>query len=175
MNAIVSNINEQIGTQSGLENIALFGIAEAVLVRESFESEKVLPMVIEAEGECHDVLFDDAKDVSLYHRLLTKTYSTQNAKGFGDTPQREVTYDMALVVYGKRKAIDFMQLERICVGAIENVTNEAKRMKTEVLSTNFNRLEVFAGEYVGLPFPIEPDIFLFKINYKLTRVQSPCH
>ena len=175
MNATIAKINSIIESKIGIENAVLFGVAEAVLVNEGEGFENVLPQIIDPNGECHDVLFDDANNVSLYHRLNSKSYVTSRIAGFGDTPQRSVVYDMSMVVYGKRTAIDFMRLEHLCVEAIENVAIGEKTIQTDVIATNFNRIAVFQSEYVGLPFPIQPDIFLFKINYKLTRVQSPCH
>ena len=175
MNEIVSTINEKIGNEAGLDNVTLFGVAEPVVRREGDYMDVVIPVIIKPDGECMDVLHDDIRDITSYHRLKQKSYTTIMSKGFGNDPQRAVVYDMSLVVYGKRSAIDFMRLERICVRAIEDVAMRDKSVQTEVTTTNFNRIEVWQSEYAGLPFPIEPDIFLFKINYKLTRVQSPCH
>lgn len=175
MNQFVSIINQSIGEDAGLQNVAMLGIAEPVIRRDGEGVDMLFPVIIDPDGECHDVLHDDARNITLYHRLKKKTYTTIRTAGYGDDAQRAVVYDMALVVYGRRTAIDYMQMERICVHAIENAANGEKHVTTDVLETNFNRIEVFASEYSGLPFPIEPDIFLFKINYKLTRVQSPCH
>ena len=174
MNEIVSIINAKIGNEAGLDNVTLFGVAEPVVRREGDYMDVVIPVIIKPDGECMDVLHDDIRDITSYHRLKQKSYTTIMSKGFGNDPQRAVVYDMSLVVYGKRSAIDFMRLERICVRAIEGVAMR-ESVQTEVTTTNFNRIEVWQSEYAGLPFPIEPDIFLFKINYKLTRVQSPCH
>ena len=175
MNGIIADINEGIATRSALDHIALYGIADPVIVRDDEDGDNLFPVVIDADGECHDVLFDDANDVSAFHRLNTKTYQTMRVSGFGDDPQRVVTYDMSLYVSGRRSAIDQYRLEHLCVAAIENAANGEKRTSTDVVSTNFNRVQVFQSEYTGLQFPIQPNIFLFKINYKLTRIQSVCH
>jgi hypothetical protein len=172
MKEIVSNINAQIEVAAMLGNMALYGVADPIVVRD--ESESVFPVIIADNGECYDVLLDDSKDVSLYHRLNMKTYGTVNTAGYGDKPQQTIVYDMAMVVCGRRDKINPHDMERACVFGITNTTNAKQRITCEVTTSNFNRLQVFTGEYTGVQFPIQPDIFLFKINYKITRTQSPC-
>lgn len=172
---IVEEINAIIAATTGLneESMQLFGLADPVIVRD-MGGETQIPVIIDADGECHDVLLDDNFDMSLFHRLNKKTYTTITSEGFGNDPKRVCVHDMSLFVSGKRSAIDMYRLEHLCVDAIEKVCAGKKRVKTEAVDTDFNRIRVFAAEYSGLPFPLQPDIFLFKVNYKLTREQSPC-
>jgi len=169
---IIQIINNSIAETSGLDEkkMQLFGIADPVIIRD--EGDVLLPVAIDSDGECHDVLLDDAFDMSLFHRLNAKAYTTARTDGFGNDPKRVCVYDMSLFVSGKRYAIDLYRLEHLCVAAIEGAG--ARNATTEVTETDFNRIRVFMNEYTGIPFPLKPDIFLFKINYKLTRVQTPC-
>lgn len=169
MNEVI-NINALIEAGVGLEHVSLHGIADPIVIHEDMEH--IYPVIINADGECHDVLFDDSQDMSLYHRLNGKTYSTVQSAGYGDTPQRTVVYDMSLIVSGKRQSKNMYDVERICVQAIEGIKN-ANTLPT-VVSTNFNRMQIFASEYAGIQFPIQPNVYLFKTNYKITRIQSPC-
>lgn len=171
---IVEKINGTIADTSGLNEDAmqLFGIADPVIIRD--EGDVTLPVIIDADGECHDVLLDDTFDISLFHRLNKKTYTNDRIKGFGNDPQRVCIHDMSLFVSGKRHAIDLYRLEHLCVAAIEGACMGMRNAYTEVSETDFNRIRVFTNEYSGIPFPLQPDIFLFKINYKLLRVQIPC-
>lgn len=172
MNGIIAKINEKIVADANLENMAMFGVADPVIVRDE-DGETLFPVIIEPDGECHDVLTDDANDVHVYHRLNVKSYGTMPSSGYGDDPKRAVIYDMSMIVSGRRESIDPYRMEHLCVLAIEAAA-EGKRSTTEVSMTNFNRMQVFSSEYTGLSFPIQPNIFLFKINYKITRIQSPC-
>ena len=172
MNEVVSNINALIEAAAKLGNIALYGVADPIVIRD--DSESIYPVIINNEGECHDVLFDDSKDLSLYHRLQSKSYNTTVVAGYGDDPQRSVVYDMSMIVCGKRSSINTYEMEQLCVSAIEGATNAKYRVKCEAVNTNFNRMQVFISEYTGVQFPIQPNIFLFKISYKITRVKSPC-
>lgn len=172
MNNIISNINAQIEVAAMLGNMALYGVADPIVIRD--ENDSIFPVIIDNDGECRDVLFDDSKDVSIYHRLNTKTYGTVSTAGYGDIPQRSVVYEMAMIVCGRRDKINVYDMERACVFGIENTSNAKQRIKCEVITSNFHRPQVFASEYTGVQFPIQPNIFLFKINYKITRTQSPC-
>lgn len=171
---LVNIINGSIAQQTGLNegSMNLFGIAEPVIIRDVEDT--LIPVVIDPDGECHDVLLDDAFDVSLYHRLNTKSYTTMRNDGYGGEPKRFCVYDMTMYVSGKRRAIDLYRLERICVAAIEGACKGSRNASSEAVQTDFNRIRVFSSEYSGLSFPMQPDVFLFKISYKLTRVQSPC-
>lgn len=172
---IVEEINAIIAATTGLheESMQLFGLADPVILRDK-NGDATFPVIIDADGECHDVLLDDNFDMSLFHRLNKKTYTTMPSEGFGNDPKRVCVHDMSLFVSGKRSAIDMYRLEHLCVDAIEKVCTGKKRAKTEVTETDFNRIRVFVNEYTGIQFPLQPDIFLFKLNYKLTREQSPC-
>ena len=171
---IIQIINNSTAETSGLDakKMQLFGMADPVIIRD--EGDVLLPVVIDSDGECHDVLLDDAFDMSLFHRLNAKAYTTARTDGFGNDPKRVCVYDMSLFVSGKREAIDLYRLEHLCVAAIEGACNGMKNAESEVTQTDFNRIRVFNAEYTGVPFPLQPDIFLFKVNYKLLRVQSPC-
>ena len=173
MNTIISNINAQIKVAAMLNNIALYGIADPIVIHD--EQDSFYPVVIDTDGECRDVLFDDTKDVVIYHRLERKSYNTVYTSGYGDDPKRSVVYDMSMVVCGKRAAKNIYDMETICGRAIRSVSDAKHRATTEVVAVDFNSPRVFASEYTGVQFPIQPNIYLFKINYKITRIQSPCH
>ena len=78
---IVEKINESIAASTGLNEKAmqLFGLADTVILRDK-NGDATFPVIIDADGECHDVLLDDAFDMSLFHRLNKKTYTTDRIK-----------------------------------------------------------------------------------------------
>ena len=69
---------------------------------------------------------------------------------------------------------DLYRLEQLCVAAIESACDGVKNASSSVAESDFNRIRIFAAEWSNVKFPLQPDIFLFKINYKLSWVQSPC-
>lgn len=179
MRTTIADIDAQVVSALADLVVATFGVADPVVVRDKDEdgNEIAIPVAIEPDGECHDVMYDDDNDVRIYHRVNKKDYTTITADGFGDDPRRVVAYDMAMVVCGKRSKIDVYELERLCCRAIEhahvpNVGNVAGyAMPTQ---TNFHAIQVFTSEYSGVQFPYRPDVFLFKITYKINRAITNC-
>ena len=172
----VERINDTIAQASGLnaDKMRLFGLADPIIIRDNNNMNVQIPVVIEANGECHDVLLDDEFDMSLFHRLNKKSYTTITTEGYGNAPKRVCVHDMSLFVSGKRTAIDLYRLEQICVAAIESACEGVKNASSVVVESDFNRIRIFTSEWSNVEFPLQPDIFLFKINYKLSWVQSPC-
>lgn len=170
----VESLNNAFARQ--IENVAgkrakarLYGVAEPVLVRDR-DKEKTLPAIVTCDGECLDVLADcDLNDVVLYHRMREKRYAPDAANSRGSRVIYRETHDMTLFVYGKRK-INFIELENALSSVI------SRDNSCVVASSNFNAIEVYASEYSGMPFVLNPNYFLFKINYQLTGIfDNGCH
>lgn len=172
----VERINDTIAQTSGLnaDKMRLFGLADPIIIRDNDDMDVQVPVIIDSDGECHDVLLDDEFDMSLFHRLNKKTYATITTEGYGNAPKRVCVHDMSLFVSGKRHAIDLYRLEQLCVSAIESSCYGVKNASSSVAESDFNRIRIFSAEWSNVKFPLQPDIFLFKINYKLSWVQSPC-
>lgn len=147
----------------------LYGVAEPVLVRDR-DKEKTLPAVITCDGECLDVFADcDLNDVVIYHRMHKKSYTPDAEHSRGSRVIYRNIYDMTLLVYGKRK-INHMEIE----SALSSVIS--REQHCTIVSSNFNAVEVYAGEYSGMPFFLNPEYFLFKINYQITGIfDNGCH
>lgn len=162
MNRTINNINASIAEALAEKSLLVHGLAEAVLIRES--EEKILPAIISAEGECDVNLFDDMYDAGFYHTLSGITYN--EVAGWGDVVLEQAVHDMAVVVYGKRSQISPYDMEKIVCDSIRNAT--AGDIICLPISSDFNRLQVFATEFSGYPFFLQPDVFLFKVNYRIT-------
>lgn len=161
MNRIINKINIAITDSLKKGDILVHGLAEAVLIRES--EEKILPAIVCENGECDVNLFDDRFDCGFYHKLNGITYN--EVAGWGDDVRKQSVHDMSIVVYGKRSTFNPYIVEKAVCDAI------GKTSKGDIIclpiSADFNRLQVFATEFSGYPFFLQPDVFLFKVNYRI--------
>lgn len=147
-------------------NVQLYGLAESVAARDT-KGEKVVPAVVLPNGECFDVYgLADMKDATFYHRLQSTQY--QQKPSYGSAKDYEKTNDLALIVFGKRKVYDqFVLADTICaaIRSLPNVT---------LVGVDHNLLQVFSSEYSGLSCFLDPDYFLFRINYRITSTFDRC-
>lgn len=138
----------------------LYGIAEPVLTRDT-ENEITLPAIVDELGECYDVFGHvDENDIVLYHKLNSISYSGSEASYGSRTTYRKEA-DMSLVVYGRRTMGRDAVEKALC----------AKLSGTKGVSLNnteFGAVQILATEYAGLPYFLNPDYFLFRINYRVT-------
>lgn len=162
MNRIINEINIAITKALDKGDILVHGLSEAVLIRES--EDKILPAIISENGECDVNLFDDRFDCGFYHKLNAVAYN--EVAGWGDSMGRQEVCDMSIIVYGKRSTFSQYMIEKAVCKAIDEAT------KGDIIclpiSSDFNRLQVFATEFSGYPFFLQPDVFLFKVNYRIT-------
>ena len=162
MNRTIDNINIAITKALAKGHILVHGLAEAVIIRES--EDKILPAIVCHDGECDVNLFDDLYDAGFYHKLNGITYN--EVAGWGDDVRKQSVHDMSIIVYGKRECISPYAMEKLVCDAIGQAS------KGDIIcmpvSADFNRLQVFAGEFSGYPFFLQPEVFLFKVNYRIT-------
>lgn len=160
----IKHINDKI--KSSIEcDVRLYELAESVAVRG--DDEITFPAMILQDGECVSVYGEtDKHDVTLYHRLNDVSFQEESASSFGNGKGYTETADMSLIVFGKREAISPYDMERIARKAI------ADRSRCTISRSEFNALQIFASEYVGVTYFIPPDYFLFKINYRITSTYN---
>lgn len=154
--------NAIVGALQGLRVSAL-GVAEPIIVIDSDELE--LPKIVLPDGECLPIL-DDEDDVCFYHKINKKTYQRATNKGYGDKPSIQATYDMSLVVYGFRSKISAIEAEKRITAAIAPMC--------EVGTVEFNRSTVFYSEFSGIQFFLQPNVFLFRVNYTQKKLLTNC-
>lgn len=147
-------------------DVQLYGLAESVAAR-SKDGEKVIPAIIFPNGECYDVYgLADEKDATFYHRLQSVQY--EQKQSYGSVKSYDKACDVSLIIFGKRKVYDqFVLADSVCsvLGGMHNVTLQG---------VDHNMLQVFASEYSGLSFFLDPDYFLFRINYRITSTYDRC-
>lgn len=146
--------------------VQAFGLAESVAVRG--EDDVTIPAIILKSGECLNVYAEtDKHDVTLYHRLGNISFQENRNGSFGNAVGYLETDDMTLLVFGKRDKISSYRMEQIARKVI------AKTKNCTLVTSDFNSLQVFANEYMGVTYFLTPAYFLFKINYRITSTYNP--
>lgn len=162
----IKGINQRIKnaleeSHQGQFDLKAYTLAESVAIRD--ESGTTFPAYILPNGECIDVYSEtDKHKVTLYHRLNDISFQEDSSRSFGTHKAYTETDDLSLIVFGKRVAIDQFTMERIARQAI--AANDART----IVRSDFNALQVFANEYVGVTYFLTPDYYMFKINYRIT-------
>jgi hypothetical protein len=166
MEKAIAKINNSICSLISHLDVKAYGMAESVAIRG--EEEKTFPALILDNGECINVYAEtDEHDITLYHRLNSISYQENENAARGDSRGYTSVASMSVVFFGKRKAINQYKLEQIANAAIT-------KDNTNVISgSEFNALQVFASEYMGTTFFIDPEYYLFRINYSITSILNP--
>ena len=143
----------------------LYGLAESVAVRG--DEDTTIPAIILPDGECLNVYSEaDKHDVTLYHRLGNISFSDNQNASFGSAKGYDESADMTLLVYGKRAKISPYRMEQLARKVIAETEN------CTLVGSDFNSLQVFANEYMGVTYFLTPAYFLFKINYRITSTYN---
>jgi len=160
---IVDKINTALEEAFSIPS-QIHGIAEPILIKD--DEEVFIPTIIDKDGECSDVFVDDDFKVGLYHKLNSKNYTLSQNKGYGDDPKVIVVADMSMLVWGFLAAAKAEDVQEFIFA------KSPREMRFN--SVNFDRKQVFSGEFQNVDFFLPPEVFLFKINYKVqyTAVKS---
>jgi len=125
------------------------------------------PAIVLRNGECISVYNEtDKHDITLYHRLNRVSYS-EVEQGFGNARAYNEVDELSIIVFGKREKIDKFRLGQLICKAI------ASDPANTLVESDFNSLQVFASEYLGVTYFMTPAYFLFKINYRITSTYNP--
>jgi hypothetical protein len=158
-------INNEICKALGEKNVLALGLAESVAIRG--EEEVTFPALILKSGECINVYAEtDKHDVTLYHRLNAISYQETDNAAWGSNKGYTETADMSLLVFGKRSKISQYEMEKIARGAI------TKDNANSISRSEFNALQVFASEYMGVTYFMGTEYYLFRINYSITSTYN---
>ena len=158
-------INNEIQKALGGLDVLALGLAESVAIRG--EEEVTFPALILKGGECINVYAEtDMHDVTLYHRLTAISYQENDNAAWGSNKGYTEVADLSLLVFGKRDKISQYEVEKIARGAI------TKDNANSVSRSEFNALQVFASEYMGVTYFMGTEYYLFRINYSITSTYN---
>lgn len=162
MEKAIAKINNDICGLTCHLDVKAYGIAESVAIRDK-EEEVTFPAFILDNGECINVYAEtDKHDVTLYHRLNSISYQDNDNASRGDSKGYTEVADMSLIIFGKRSEVNQYDMEKIAKAAI------TKENTNSIARSEFNMLQVFASEYMGIKFFMNPEYYLFRINYSIT-------
>ena len=163
INTRIGNTLKELLPTSDLQS---FGPAESIAVRDD-SSDVTFPAIVLPNGECYSVFGEtDKHDVTLYHRLNDISFQEDSKAAYGSGHGYSETDDMSLIVFGKRAGISPFRMEKIARQAIESDNANT------IVRSDFNSLQVFANEYAGVTYFLDPRYFLFKINYRITSTYN---
>lgn len=161
----IDRINNEICKALGELDVLALGLAESVAIRG--EEEVTFPALILKSGECINVYAEtDKHDVTLYHRLNAISYQENNNATWGSNKGYTETADMSLLIFGKRSKICQYEMEKIARGAI------IKDNANSISRSEFNALQVFSSEYMGVTYFMGTEYYLFRINYSITSTYN---
>lgn len=165
MEKTIEQINKAVAArvieEFGKTDVCVFGLAEPVLVRDH-ESDTTSPAIVCSDGECR-VVYDalDSSIVTIYGRLQSISYERGTTSAYGNSQGYDQVADASLIAIGRR-TINSYRMERVICDVLGSVKG------CQLASADFNAVQVWASEFPGVPYFINPDYFLFKINYKLS-------
>lgn len=153
------------------------GLAEPILIDEVGGAEQVRPAVVRSDGEVDSDILDDRYSVNLYHTLTGKSFSTTTKSGYGDTLAYIEESNLSMVVFGDRSTTEATALEESIVHTMQTLSFKQGPTSAYcvVQSVSYNRQQIFASEYSGVRFCLRPNVFLFRINYKIITARRSCN
>lgn len=170
MKDVIHNINDGIiallQEANQRADVKAYGLAESVAVRS--EEDVTFPAIVLPSSECIDVYGEtDKHDVVLYHRLGDISYNEETNASYGSGRTYARVADVSLLVFGKREVFSQYQVEKIVTKTI------AGNAACTLVRSDFNALQIFASEYVGVTYFMGSAYYLFKINYRITSTYDP--
>lgn len=161
---MIEKINKSIENSLTGLTTSILGVAEPIVITN--EEETIVPMIVLPDGECLSIL-DDEKDICVYHKINKKTYVKEENRGYGDRPKVSSNTDMSLLCYGFRDKISQLDAERLITSAIMPYVS--------IESVEFSRITILSSEFLGIQFFLQPNVFLFRINYRMKEKMKSCN
>jgi hypothetical protein len=145
---------------------------------------ETFPAIVSGNFEAKEVVFDDTFPITLYHKVLGKSYAFEKSSvGDGNRNVLE-RVDCKMVVCGKRAALGLTaeQLEAlITTGFPDAISKEnilelrLDSMTVNLQSSNLNAAVVFQEEYKGFELFLSEGDILFSVKYIVeSRFRKGC-
>ena len=135
------------------------------------------PVLTGLSGDGTDISINDTYPITIYHRILSRSYVPKSNGSFGDR-QNEVTEktDVKMVVAGWTNRLSLSQedLEALITSNFPDsiapslyAPYKLMRMAAILQSSTLSREQVFKEEYKGIPYDLKPEQILFSIRYQI--------
>jgi len=119
------------------------------------------------------IVLDDKYNLIVYHKLISNSYSNNEAEDYGDDYSiiKQVT-TMQMVVWAQSSKIGFLaehELESAISGAMFKVIKFPPLLELYVTptSTNYDKNSLFGQEFKGVSNILQNDHLYFAINYTI--------
>ncbi len=177
---IVTEINDAVKSKLTAFPVAdYFGITYSMPKKDG-KRLLYLPAIIDFNGEAKWVTFDDIRDLTLYHKINTSTYSQIKSGSYGDGYDYiQQSYEMDLIVMSDRKKVN-VQPDTLEMAIGSNIPSKSIMSGFEYInitatSSNHSSRNVFATEFSGVDYFLKPEHILFSIRYRVElRYQKGC-
>lgn len=187
LDKIVAAVNTSIQTGNfktrRFQASKYYGIADPVKTTGE-DSEKMEPMIIDDNGECTKVIYDDTQAFQIFHVVDDIEYeqADPNYGNAGETMQ-ETAY-MRLVFAGNRTRLK-VRPEELIAAVILDIPKEFTPGDAQLLALNNVIIEtgavesdpykVFGANWQGIKTFVKPATVMFSIKYKIiTQFTKPC-
>lgn len=172
LDSIVTEINEAVkGKLTAFPTAEYFGVAYSIPRKEE-KSPAYLPAIIDMNGEAKWMTFDDIRELTVYHKIISSTYSIQKRGSYGDgNDYVQQNYDMDMIIMSDRKKINIQPdvLEMAFGSNIPSVIkfNGLEPANLTAVSANHSSRSVFSNEFTGVDYYLKPEHILFSIRYRV--------
>jgi hypothetical protein len=175
---IVDYINSELSTlqfnSSRFQKGSIKGIAELIT-----EEEVTRPALVDRFGDCTYVGIDDSYPFQLYHRVIQPAASENVEEEFGGRKNIKENTEMLMVVMGDRQRLH-LTAEDIKTGIVAALPLELPVSELNSLglrsaniipgSFNWNRREVYEGEFALEETLLKPNTIMFSFSYVIETV-----
>lgn len=184
---LITMINTSISTNSlssnKFQNGKYYNIADPVRTYDEDGSNYTEPMIIDNNGECVSLVFDDNYPFKLFHVIDDIEYIVPTDDyGSGGTTMQEVA-NAKLIFAGSRKSLKTSQ-EDIMAAIVYDIPKEfvyniiqplnITSAIIEIGSVSTNIYDVWEANWKNTRFRLNTDTFIFSIKYKIVTEYNSC-
>lgn len=158
----------------------------ADLVYEEKDGNKIYrPVIIDNDGELHDMGINDIYSLQVYHRQSGLVFEDRQENDFGNEGNTTTeTADMMLIVIGDKGRLNVVEQD-VASGIWANVPRtlskailqglQLQALSVEPGEVNLDPMQVYAQEYQGVEFVLKPNDFMISMKYKIvTEYNKNC-
>lgn len=172
---IVSRINEALKSKLTAFPISRYSGLTNLLPRKKGTAFEYLPFDSESW-----LVFDDVKEMQIYHRIASSAYTQLKKDGYGDEYDNfQHAYDVDLIVMADKKKVE-VGSDVLEAAIASNIPSSFKipgisYINVYPVSANHNTRTLFGQEFHGVDYYLKPDHIFFSIRYRVElRYQKGC-
>jgi hypothetical protein len=177
---IVSAINDKVKESlSAFPTASYCGIVYQLPKKEG-DKFQYIPALIDLHGDAKWLTFDDLREMNIYHRIVSSTYSQIKSGSYGDGYDYfQQSYDMDMVIMASRKKVH-VHPDALEMAIASNMPTKHKiegfeSVNITTVSSNYNARSVFQQEFQNIDYFLKPEHILLSIRYRIElRYRKGC-